>query len=200
MDLQQVSLKFFIENPGGADQSALIPIFHRWIREDALGEELLIDVADYRHVPEGPGVMIIGHEAHYGLDATGGELGLLFSRRRDALGAAEDRLAEAFKRTLRAGSQLESESELGWTFATDRFEVGVLSRLVAPNTAATFDAFSPELEAFVGRRFPDAKLEQRPKSDDPRAPFVVSATLKGTGWRTLSELAATLGPPNAALS
>jgi hypothetical protein len=45
----------------------IVPVFHRWITERALGE-VLIDVADYRHVFQGPGITLIGHESTYHLD------------------------------------------------------------------------------------------------------------------------------------
>ena len=49
-------------------------VFHQWIR-DSVCPEMLIDVADYRHVPAGPGVMLIGHEANYSLDNRENRLG-----------------------------------------------------------------------------------------------------------------------------
>ena len=49
------------ESQREADLEPLIPIFHGWI-QDQVSEELLLDVADYRHVPAGPGVMLIGLE------------------------------------------------------------------------------------------------------------------------------------------
>ena len=49
--LQHVNVKF--PSAGSIDLTQAIPVFHRWIQEQAL-PGLLIDVADYRHVPEGP--------------------------------------------------------------------------------------------------------------------------------------------------
>ena len=65
MNIDHVNVKVFAKAP--VDLAAAIPVFHRWIQEGAC-EELLIDVADYRHVPAGPGVVLIGHEANYSLD------------------------------------------------------------------------------------------------------------------------------------
>jgi hypothetical protein len=36
------------------DLEAVIPVFHRWIQEQIF-DELLLDVANYSHVPDGPG-------------------------------------------------------------------------------------------------------------------------------------------------
>jgi len=53
MELQHVNVKLFIEKPGEVDLGALIPVFQQWI-EAQIFEGLLLDVADYRHVPAAP--------------------------------------------------------------------------------------------------------------------------------------------------
>jgi len=50
-------VKIFVHEPTSIDLADAIPVFHRWIQEAVLNE-LVIDVADYRHVPAGPGVML----------------------------------------------------------------------------------------------------------------------------------------------
>ena len=150
MDIQQLAIKVFAK-PGSFDQAKLIPIFHNWIRERRLGDVLLIDVADYRHVPHGPGVMLIGHEGHWGLDEGGEGPGMLYARKRDAIGDARERLREGFRAALLACDALEKEPSVAGTIAFDpgRVEVRIMSRLVAPNTAETYAAFAPVLEGFL---------------------------------------------------
>ena len=63
MQAQKLQVKFFAN--AEISETALVPVFHDWIRERVVPDELLIDVADYSHVPDGPGVMIIGHHADY---------------------------------------------------------------------------------------------------------------------------------------
>ena len=84
-NIQQASVKLFLTDSSGLDLDSFIPVFHEWIREKRLPDHLLIDVADYRHVPNGPGVMIIAHEAHYGIDSGNGEPGFLYTRKRDEI-------------------------------------------------------------------------------------------------------------------
>ena len=64
MDLNKFGIKFFAQDADGFAILKLIPVYHRWIQQNAL-EDLLIDVADYSHVPSGPGVMLIAHEGNY---------------------------------------------------------------------------------------------------------------------------------------
>lgn len=180
MQIQQLSVKVFAM-PGFLDQGDLIPIFHRWIREKALPGVLLIDVADYRHVPDGPGVMIIAHEAHYGLDSGDGELGFLYSRKRDPVGDAQARLREAFGAVFQACKLLEAEPSLGGKLRFDygRLEVRLMSRLVAPNTAEAFGQLRQDLEPFLAQLYggADVALTHR---DDPKRPLAVRAQVAGT--------------------
>ena len=79
---QRISVKFFVSEPDAVHLPAFIPVFHRWIQDHAV-EGLLIDVADYKHVPEGPGILLIGHEGDYSIDMAKGRPGLLYSRKRE---------------------------------------------------------------------------------------------------------------------
>src|SRR6516164_8374370 len=92
-----------------------IPVFHRWIKDHVL-PELTIDVANYGHVPEGPGVVLIGHGSDYFLDEGEGRLGLLHNRKRSGFAPAE-RLSDLARRTLHAAALLEKEPALAGRLA-----------------------------------------------------------------------------------
>lgn len=192
MDIQRASVKFFLENSEGLDLDALIPVFHGWIRDGRIEDQLLIDVADYRHVPGGPLLMLVGHEAHYVIDAEDGELGLLYNARRDEIGPAPERLRDAFVHAVRACRLLESEPSFkGVHFSTSRLLVRVVSRLAAPNRDETMEAFRADLESFLGEVFPGQTCSLRRVEDDPRGPFRVDVRVEGTA-PALHELAARL--------
>lgn len=172
MDVQQVSVKVFATDDTSFDQAELIGVFHKWIREKRLGDDLLlIDVADYRHVPDGPGMMLIADDGHYAMDSGAGGLGLQYARKRDAIGDAQSRLAQAFGSVLAACDALAQEPSLAGRIAFDpgRVEVGVLSRLVAPNTPESYAAFSAEVSEFCSALYKtDVELSHR---DDPHGPL-----------------------------
>ena len=50
MNLQHVNIKIFVDGAMTVDPERFIEVFHRWIAERSM-DEMLIDVADYRHVP-----------------------------------------------------------------------------------------------------------------------------------------------------
>jgi hypothetical protein len=152
--IQHVNVKIFVVAPESADTAAVPAVFQRWIREGAC-EELLIDVADYSHVPAGPGVMLIGHEANYSLDNGGGRAGLLYNRKASVEGSDEDRVAQALQAALAASRRLKAEPEFGGRLDFDegRFEIVINDRALAPNDDATFEALKPAIEGGVGRVF-----------------------------------------------
>ena len=56
MDAEKLQLKIFVtaDSARAAQPDAFIAVFHRWIKDGTL-PELVLDVANYAHVPEGPG-------------------------------------------------------------------------------------------------------------------------------------------------
>ena len=143
--MQHVNIKLFAETP--VDLAAAIPVFHRWIRDEVC-PELLIDVADYRHVPDGPGVMLVGHQASYSLDSARGRLGLLYNRKA-GIGDA-DGLGTAWEAVSAAARRLEREPEFAGSlrFPASEIELTLNDRLLYPNTEETWNALRGEIEAF----------------------------------------------------
>jgi hypothetical protein len=163
MDAHKLQLKLYAtpESARAVGSEALIPVFHRWIKDRVL-PELTIDVANYGHVPEGPGVVLIGHGADYFMDEGEGRLGLLHNRKRSGPAAGE-RLSDLARRTLHAAALLEKEPALGGklAFATNEMLFRINDRLAAPNTDATFAALKGELEALGKQLFAGAFELQR---------------------------------------
>ncbi len=150
MDLQHINMKLFIDGDLSIDPARFIDMFHRWIR-DKVCDELLIDVADYRHVPAGPGVMLIAHEANYSLDNTNNRWGLLYNCKADTAGTNEQRLTQAFHSTVKACKLIEAEfaAEDALTFCREELEIIVNDRALAPNTDETFQTCKPDIESFI---------------------------------------------------
>jgi hypothetical protein len=146
--IQHVRVKIFARESAPIDLGDAIPVFHRWI-QDRVCPEMLIDVADYRHVPAGPGVMLIGHEANYSLDMTKNRLGLLYSRKQ-AGGGAQENLRQAFDAAMAACRRLEQEPAFAGKLQFDSCdcEFSINDRLLAPNRAETYLALKPEFDNF----------------------------------------------------
>jgi hypothetical protein len=176
MDAHKLQLKLFTDRKSETSLEAFIPVFHRWIKDRALTDDTLVDVANYAHVPQGPGVVLIGHGVDYFIDEGEGRRGLLFNRKR-AEPAAGERLADAFAHTVRAARLLEGEAALeGLTFGTGEWLLRINDRLRAPNTDATFAEVAPELRAYAAKLFTDAAVELT-RVGGPRALFSVRITV-----------------------
>lgn len=150
VELQHVNIKLLLRNPERVDLEAIVPVFHTWIQEQA-ADELLLDVASYAHVKDGPGVLLIGHEADYSLDATDGRLGLRYNRKATIDGNNRQRLEQAVRSALKALGRLEQDPRLNGTVQFDgkNVELFINDRLLAPNNEATRNAAEPELRGFL---------------------------------------------------
>ena len=148
LNLQHVNVKIFVDGELTIDLEDVIKIFHRWVANQAIDDLLLIDVADYRHVPNGPGVVVLGHEADYGLDFADNKPGLLYNCKVEASGTNEARFADAIRAAARVCLLLESELD-GLKFSRSQVEFCINDRCVAPNTDETRAAVEPELPQIV---------------------------------------------------
>lgn len=174
MDLQHVNVKLLVQDPEEVDLEPLIPIFHSWI-QDQVCEELLLDIADYRHVDGGPGVVVIGHQANYSVDNTDNRLGVRYNRKAVLEGSNQNRLKQATRSALRACQRLESEPRLDGKlrFNGQEMEVFINDRLVAPNRDATREALSCEFASFFQELFGGSEYSLS-YGRDPRRLFTVS--------------------------
>ena len=152
--LQRVCAKFYADEPADIADETFVPIFHEWIRKHSLNA-VLLDVADYTHAPDSPGVMLIGHDATYALDRSDGRFGLLVQRRRPVGDGAADAVATALRGLVAVADRLESDRRLTGKLSFDRSVIRVEAndRLRAPNTRAAFDAFEPIVRSAVASVF-----------------------------------------------
>lgn len=177
MNAARVGAKVYSTPDQPVDLPPFIPAFHGWIQRQAL-DGLLIDVADYQHVPGGPGIMLIGHEADRALDLGNGRPGMLYQHKRDD---EQPSLADGVRRALcqaaLAAAEAEGDPALdGLSFPADELMVRVTDRRRAPSG----DAAIGELEATVREVLEAAGLAEDLSlcpDDDPKAPPTVFVRL-----------------------
>jgi len=176
MELQRVGVKFFCGDGASIDLEEFIAVFHRWIQTGAL-ECLLIDVADYSHVEDGPGILLVAHEGIYAIDEGDGRRGLMYYQRQACGGSLAERLASVTRSALTACEKLVSEPEFAGrlSFRGDELDVFANDRLIAPNTPETLAAFEPSLADLLGKLYPDGNCELVPEPD-ARERFAVAVT------------------------
>lgn len=201
MDSAKLDLKIFAREGASVAPEELVPIFHRWIRDSRL-DDLLVDVADYAHVPGGPGVVLIAHEAHYALDQADGRPGLLYSRRRErgvgggAAPGPDDRLRSVFAAALAACRALEEEPELRGrlAFRGDRLLLTVNDRLASADRGAAEAELRARLEPLLATLYPGSTWE----IDAPGGPAErLSLAVEASGSPDAATLLARLGGTRA---
>jgi hypothetical protein len=172
IELQHINVKLLVTGSNVLDP--VIPVFHSWI-QNQIFKELLLDVADYRHVHHGPGLMLIGHEADYSIDNTDGLLGVRYNRKAPFAGTNLDRLIQATQSALLACQRLEEDTQLNGKFRFNGQEVQLIvnDRLLAPNDQQSRQAVEPDFRRFAARLFGQPATSDiddlEPGSDEPGA-------------------------------
>ncbi len=193
MDIQHVNVKIYSSTPQNVSLDEAILEFHRWIREEA-APELLIDVADYSHVPAGPGVLLIGHDACYSLEAGEEERkGVLFNAKTGRDGSNVDQLVNAMRSAVKAAGILEGESLFTKKVEFDAGDLMILinDRALAPNTPETFAALKDDLEVALKTVLGARGFELSYEQGAPRRRFQVQ--IRAESPIAVSDLAATAG-------
>jgi len=188
MDLHKFGIKFFAQDAERVDILKLIPIYHRWIQQSAL-EDLLIDVADYSHVPSGPGVLLIAHEGNYALDETGHERGVVYYSKHRLAGDLPERFVQVAHKALKAAELMSADAELdgGLKVPGNRLQFFANDRLVAPNTDAAYAELEPAFKAFLERLYAGAPYTLT-RETDPKERLSVQVRADGeVALKTLLE-------------
>jgi hypothetical protein len=164
MDSSKLVVKFHADDTSRIAPDEILPVFHSWIRSQALPDHLLIDVADYSHVRDGPGVVLVAREANIYFDRFDKRTGLSYWRKQPLEGSFTDRLRFAFGAALEAAALLESSLADRVRLRTDRATFQINDRLLAPNTPETFAPVAPQLESFLSELY-QTEVQLQPGSD-----------------------------------
>ena len=156
----------------------LIAVFHGWIRDRRLGDELVIDVADYTHVHHGPGVVLLGHLEDYYYDLGEGRPGLLYSRKRGFDGTAGDGVRAGLAKALDVGRKLQ-EDTAGLALDTGELLIRFPDKLHAPNSDASFEAARGDVAAALTEAFGQAPATLA-REGHAQAPLTIRATWSGS--------------------
>lgn len=178
MNPKRLSIKIFAANPDVVSAAAFMPVFQRWIQRKSV-EGLLIDVADYKHVPNGPGMVLIGHEGDYSYNYADGRPGILYVLKIAPSADLAVNVAVALKRAVQAAQLIEGEKRLGGLkFGYNEVQIGLLDRLRTPNTPETWEAVTAELAGPLAELF-GAAPELSLLDDNPRAAQTIQVRAAG---------------------
>jgi hypothetical protein len=176
-DIVRIGAKLYAENPGVIVPDDYVPLFHGWIQRRVL-DGTPIDVADYKHVPDGPGIMLIGHEADRALDFGEGRPGIVYQRKREGEGTLEERFAAAIAAADRTAADIEADPAAnGVRFSRDEILLRVNDRLRAPNGDTALEELRPAIVAALAVVRPGRDAEIGRVADDPKGPLTIRVRL-----------------------
>ena len=167
MELQKIEIKFFAVERQPVPLTAFIDLFHGWIQAS---DGVYHDVADYSHMHQGPGIVLVAPDFYVSVDETGGRRGFLFSQKAKLEGTNQERLAWVFQSAVENCRRLQAEAVLQGRieFRFDEFEITLNDRLLAPNGEESFQALKSEVESFVSKLFSGAPVSLQQESDARR--------------------------------
>lgn len=180
MTPQRLSIKIYFSDGGAIDPPRIVPLFHAWIRDRTL-EGVLVDVADYKHVHEGPATVLIGHEADYAVDLSEGRPGLTITRKRPRPAGFGEDVRGSLRRLLLAARALRRKPDPhpSVDFRTDDLRIEALDRLRFSNTPENAASLGREAEAALREVYAGAGLRISSGESDARQPLTLRVSAPG---------------------
>lgn len=189
MTIERFCVKFLARPDTRIDDTVFIEVFHEWIRRHTL-PGILLDVADYRHVPDGPGIMLITHDINFAMDYGEGGFGLLAQQKLGrGVASQSEGILDLVRATVTFGALLEADPRVAGKLSLEggAFHFIANDRLALPNTAAGFAAIRPDLEAAAAVIYPGQAVSVTRFDNDPRDRLTVVVQAGTVDMRTVAE-------------
>ena len=155
MELKKFGVKLYLNTNGSFDSKDYIPVFHTWIQQKVVDDHLLIDVADYSHIADGPGVMLISHEGHISLDQENLQPGIMYMRKTDMAGSFKERFIKVLSIITKAANRLcdnNINKEIDFVKHSLRFITN--DRRVAKNTVENQKLYQDAVQEALENKYP----------------------------------------------
>ncbi|HEY2381652.1 MAG TPA: hypothetical protein VGK48_10790 [Terriglobia bacterium] len=172
MELHRLGVKFFASDPASIHLEDLIPVFHGWIQRQVIPGHVLIDVHDYSHIQNGPGILLVAHEGNFSLDMSDGRPGLFYYRKTPTALPATEHIAAIVKSAVQACALLEKDAKVA--IKMDEGLVIANDRLEAPNDEATLAELKPAVAAALQQVFPGAAFNLSRANSDPKERLAIT--------------------------
>ena len=168
---KRLGVKFSLKQQPQLQPDDILPIFQRWIQEHSI-EGMLIDVIDYKHVPDGPGVVLIADEADYAYDLMDGQIGLHYICKRNLPDNLQEALRFVIGRALAAALALEAEAPGDLVFDYGSVKISFLDRMHYRNRPEAFESIREYVTEVVSDIFGTSVSVSR-TYEDPRSVFAL---------------------------
>lgn len=179
MNTHKISVKFYIEKGHDIAPETWFRTFNTWISAHE-GPDVLIDVADYSHVPNGPVTLLVGHQYDISIDDADGQRGLLYNRKQPTGGDFAQHLAAVIRYAGETCHRIESDPVFGDQVAFKGGELRLVlnDRLNAPNAEETLADIQEDLNGVLNRLYAGAAVTVN-RREDPKARFTLDIRAEG---------------------
>jgi len=166
VNLQKISVKILTDAPPTLNLDPFIAIFGRW-RAEADHPAQWRDLADYAHMPRGPGIVLVGRNANFSFDLGSAAPGMLYTSKRNLDGTPEARLRSVLRTCFEMSHRLAAEPEFPRQvrLLTGSLELQLNDRLETPNTQLTDRLLRPAIESVAHDLFAAEGLDLRRQPD-----------------------------------
>ena len=160
MELQKFGIKLYLTTNGSFDSKDFIPVFHNWIQDKIVDDHLLIDVADYSHILDGHGVMLVAHEGNFSLDQESQQPGIMYMRKTEIAGSFKERFNTVLSTVIKAANRLSDINiNKQVDFKPNLFRFIANDRLYEENTADNQDLYKQKIQKALDGKYPGRQLE-----------------------------------------
>ena len=187
MNPNRICVKLFATETPAAKILDCVPVFHKWIQKRNVADHLLIDVADYSHVWQGPGIMLVAHEANFNTDQTAGRLGLQYQRKRPMEGDFAARVGFAIKAVATACAQLETDLPGKINFLGNEIQISLNDRLAAPSGQEALKSMESGLSGLLAKLYPGESPTVEGLADGKSRPVITVRSTQSVDVKTLLE-------------
>ena len=146
MEFQKIVWKINFQK-GHLDTQSLFRFFNTLIENSP---QVFVDIADYKHVPEGPVILLVGVNADVGYDSHGGELGLSYNQKQIIEGTNQQKLKSTFSSLISIYSKMHEYSGFSTPPVVDLSKITFIlnDRALAPNSEKIFESVSGDIKSF----------------------------------------------------
>jgi len=161
MSTHKISVKLYLDQGHDIAPETWFQTFNTWISAHD-GDDILLDVADYSHVPAGPVTLLLGHQYDISIDDTDQKRGLLYNRKQPQGDNFAEQLSSAIRSACETCQRLQTEED-NVSFRGNEIRVILNDRLNAPNTADTLNAIRKDLNVLLNQLYEgaDVAVERR---------------------------------------
>lgn len=177
MPTHKISVKFYLDRGQDIAPETWFKTFNTWISAHN-GPDVLLDVADYSHVPAGPVTLLLGHQYDISIDDSDEKRGLLYNRKQPDSDNFAQNLSSAIRAACETCQQLEAEDSVDVTFRGNGLRLILNDRLNTPNTQDTLNAIRDDLNSLLSVLYGGADVAVVRREDEKQR-FTLDVQARG---------------------